>query len=63
MMNMLLFRCCSFSFEQNEFSNSFDSITDYFNYIFYLPTFIMGPVVTYDQVKDITCKNKHEDIR
>ena len=50
MMVMLLFRCCSYCFEKHdEYDNG--NIADYLNYIFYLPTFILGPVITYDKME------------
>ena len=46
---MLVFRCCSYCFENREYDNG--NFADYFNYIFYLPTFILGPIVTYDKME------------
>ncbi|CAG5098688.1 Oidioi.mRNA.OKI2018_I69.XSR.g15889.t1.cds [Oikopleura dioica] len=50
MVVMLVFRCYSFCFESRKALKVKDTI-DYFSYVFYLPTFISGPVIPYDSFK------------
>ncbi len=50
MMIMLVFRSYSFCFE-SRLPLRMKDILDYFSYVFYLPTFISGPVVPYDTFK------------